>query len=71
MRDERNAPYGALIERGKVTQAEQDGYIVESYERPGVITPPIKGINNENYGAGDRVFFFLFNDGDGRIIGKL
>lgn len=71
MKNECSAPYGAFVERGKVTAAEHNGYIVASSERPGVTTPPIKGINNENYSAGDRVFFFLFNDGDGRIIGKL
>ena len=71
MKNECNSPYGAFIERGQVTAAKEDGYIVESYDRPGVITPPIKGMNNEEHSAGDRVFFFLFNDGDGKIIGKL
>ena len=71
MKNECTSLYGTFVERGQVTEAKEDGYIVTSYERPGVITPPMKGINNEEYSAGDRVFFFLFNDGDGRIIGKL
>lgn len=71
MKNEGNPLHGVLIERGRITEAKADGYIVESFERPGVKTPLIKGINHEEYSAGDRVFFFLFNDGDGRIIGKL
>jgi len=71
MKNENNAPYGAMIERGIVTGAENGGYTVESHDRAGVTTPPITGILQELYAAGDRVFFFLFEDGDGKIIGKM
>ena len=71
MKNENNPPYGALIERGLVTKATESGYVVESSDRKGVVSPPITGITNEIYSAGDRVFFFLFDDGDGLIIRKM
>ena len=71
MNQENNAPFGALIERGVITATSDDGYSVESFDRKGVITPPITGISQETYSAGDRVFFFLFNDGHGKILAKL
>ena len=70
MRNENSPPYGALIERGLVTKETESGYVVESCDRRGVVSPPIAGINNEMYSAGDRVFFFLFDDGDGLIVRK-
>lgn len=71
MNQKNNTPYGALIERGVITAEIDGGYSVESFDRKGVITPPITGISQETYSAGDRVFFFLFNDGHGKILARL
>ena len=60
--------YGALIERGVILSAEADGYRVESFARDGVITPPIPAINDTEYTVGDRVYFFLFDDGRGSVL---
>lgn len=67
-----NAPlFGALIERGEVLTAEDAAYTVKSYDRDGVVTPPIPAIDNVNPDVGNRVFFFMFNDGSGRIIARM
>jgi len=73
MKNENNPPYGALIERGRVVNANAQAgiYTVESYDRDGVKTPPITALHGNPYNTGDRVFFFMFNDGTGRIIGKM
>ncbi len=60
--------YGAHIERGKITEVCTDGYRVESYSRDGLITPPIPF--ETECAVGDWVYFFLFPDGRGRILGK-
>lgn len=64
-------PYGALIERGKIKAAAEGGYIVASFDREGIETPPIKPINEAEYAVGNEVYFFLFRDGTGRIICSL
>lgn len=61
---------GAFIERGIITEAQNGSFRVASYSRPGVTTPPIKSIDS-TVSAGDKVYFFLFTDGGGMIIGKL
>ena len=71
MKNEDNARYGAFIERGEVLNAEDGKYTVKSFDRDGIITPPIPAINNVLPDVGNRVFFFLFNDGSGRIIGTM
>lgn len=61
---------GAQIERGLIVNISSDRYNVKSYTRPGIITPPIKsGVTGLS--MGDQVYFFVFSDGDGLIIGKL
>ncbi|MBQ8111364.1 MAG: hypothetical protein IJ124_14505 [Clostridia bacterium] len=70
MNKEYNAQYGAFIERGEILSEDSAAYTVKSLDRDGIITPPIKAIN-DGYDVGDRVFFFLFNDGSGRIIDKM
>ena len=62
--------YGAIIERGKILTVTADGYTVESLDREGIKSPPIKNIDNTTYTMGDMVYFFLFRDGTGRIICK-
>ena len=60
--------YGAEIERGRIITAENDGYTVMSYTRENIITPPIPAIGGATYIVGDRVFFFVFDDGHGAIL---
>lgn len=60
--------FGGIVERGEVSQVHQDGYIISSLDRNGIITRPIKPVGTESYKAGDRVYYFIFNDGTGRII---
>ena len=71
--DEKNLPrFGATMERGVLLAETADGWTVESRDRPGLISPPLLPLlTNGTYGAGDRVFFFLFEDGTGRILGHM
>lgn len=66
--NQENNSFGASIERGLIRQATDSGFIVESYDRKGLTTPPIQAIWQKTYSAGDRVYFFLFDDGSGKII---
>lgn len=60
---------GAFIERGTILSASNDGYTVKSFDRDGIITPPIKPISTDTkYTVGDTVYFFLFRDGTGKIL---
>lgn len=73
--------YGAPIERGTIVSIDGDRYRVASYSRDGVTSLPIKaiidfdtyydGVPVRRYGIGDKVFFFMFDDGNGMILGKL
>lgn len=68
--------YGATIERGKIKEVRGSNYIVTSLERDGIETPPIPAMfhipaqkhNEQPYKVGDKVYFFLFSDGDGMIL---
>lgn len=77
---------GAFIDRGKIVEKSAGPvYRVESYTRYGVQTRPIESINkyvNEyrgdppaeykyEYSVGDEVYFFMFPDGRGMILGKM
>lgn len=72
MSEEKCARYGAMIERGRVREADEAGaaarYTVESASRPGVVTPPLIALNGELYDVGDSVAFFMFDDGTGGIL---
>lgn len=70
MSREDNPLYGALIERGIILSEESAAYTVKSLDRDGVVTPPITAING-GYDPGECVFFFLFRDGTGKIIGSV
>ena len=61
--------YGAIIERGIILSVEADGYRVQSFTRDGIATPPLPAIGEAEYAAGNRVYFFLFDDGHGAILG--
>lgn len=73
--------YGAPIERGTIVSIDGDRYRVASYSRDGVRSLPMKaiidfdtdydGVPIRRYGIGDRVYFFMFDDGNGMILGKL
>ena len=64
--------YGARVERGRVIAMEGNGARVASLSRTGVVTPPLAyDIRFEPpISTGDGVFFFVFEDGSGRIIGR-
>lgn len=56
------------IERGTIKEAAEAGYIVESLDRKGIVSPPIQPIAETTYTQGDMVLFVLFRDGTGKII---
>lgn len=60
--------YGATVERGIVKEVCAEGYKVQSYTRNGVITPAIPAARGAAYEVGDRVYFFVFDDGHGMIL---
>lgn len=60
----------APMERGKITSVSENGYTVASFDRDGIISPPIDDINGKSYAVGDTVYFFLFSDGTGKIMCK-
>jgi len=69
-----NDCYGCQIvgfERGKVC-AKKSGplYKVESYTRDGIVSRWIEAVQGE-YQSGDDVYFFMFDDGRGMILGRL
>lgn len=60
---------GATIERGIILTAEGGMYTVASFDRDGIVTPPIEAFNGvTGYEKDDIVFFFLFRDGTGKIL---
>lgn len=67
MNEEHNS-YGVRIERGVITHADVDGYTVKSYDRHGLVTPKINDIFGRQYSVGNHVYFFLSDDGGGKII---
>lgn len=60
--------YGATVERGIVKEVCAEGYRVQSYTRNGVTTPAIPAASGAAYEVGDRVYFFVFDDGHGMIL---
>lgn len=69
--NQENNSYGARIERGIVKQARDGKYVIESCDRIGLVTPPLETIHRHTYNAGDHVYFFMENDGSGKIIGLM
>ena len=61
---------GAMIERGEVVAAEDGLYTVISYGRGGLVTPGIPAIIGAPYDINEKVYFFMFDDGMGAIIGR-
>ena len=60
----------AMIERGTVAAVSNGKYIVASVDREGIRTPGIGAVSG-SYIVGDVVYFFLFDDGTGKILCKL
>ena len=60
-----------VIERGKIQTAANGEYTIASLDRDGIITPPMRAIDNNTYSVGDEVYYFYFKDGTGRIICSL
>lgn len=68
----KNELYGAALERGVIEKIENGKYRVSSLTRDGIASMPIKSINEtDTYSIGDKVYFFLFDDGDGLILSKM
>lgn len=60
--------YGANIERGIIVEVCEDGYKVQSLTRDGIMTPAIQSVSGASFEAGDRIYFFMFDDGHGMIL---
>lgn len=61
---------GAPVERGRVIDLSGEGARVESLSREGITSPPLPVLGDENVEVGDFVYFFLFGDGTGMILGR-
>jgi hypothetical protein len=59
---------GAFIERGIIKSVEEDGYVIASYDRNGILLPPLTGYDGATYNVGDKVYYFVCCDGKGKII---
>ena len=57
-----------MVERGKILMVTEDGYIVGSLDREGIVTPPIKPTDDATYAVGDLVYFLIFSDGTGKVL---
>jgi hypothetical protein len=61
--------YGARIERGVIVSRDDEGfYAVRSITREGITVPAIGAIFDEVYEPETVVYFFVFGDGEGKII---
>lgn len=58
-----------IVERGTVQEVSEGKYTVASIDREGIITPPMLPLmEGDSFSEGDKVVYFYFNDGTGRII---
>lgn len=63
---------GAFIERGEIRTKAGDKYAVTSLDRPGIEAAEMAAEGEEGtYAIGDRVYFFLFRDGTGKILCRM
>ena len=66
-----NDGYGARIERGEITRDHGKGiYTVKSITREGVYGYEMPYMGGDELKEGDRVYFFLFDDGNGAVLPK-
>ena len=56
------------IERGRVKAVTSEGYVIESLDRKGIITPPLRALINGVYAVNEIVLFVFFCDGIGLVI---
>lgn len=72
---EEGSSWGARIERGRVTaidgSGQTDRFTIQSYDRPGVTASRIADPTNLQPEIGEKVCFFMFDDGTGCIVGTL
>lgn len=65
---------GAAFDRGRVTGKRSRTnlqYRMESYTRKGVKTRWMESVGDTEYGVGDEVYFFMFPDGRGMVLGRM
>lgn len=60
-----------VIDRGMITENHDDYYTVKSLDRPNITIKNLTDIAANSYDVGDKVYFFCFPDGTGRIICEL
>lgn len=58
--------YGAQIERGKIVSVSGGKCVIKSLTRDGITTPAMTVAGT--HAVGDTVYYFMFGDGEGRII---
>lgn len=63
--------YGARVERGEIRSETEGRFVVASLDREGIVSPPISALAGAGYDAGDKVYFFLFRDGTGAVLGPV
>ena len=62
--------FGAVVERGIVLSVSDAGARIASLSRSGIETPPLPAILGMAVCVGDYVYYFMFDDGTGRVIDK-
>lgn len=62
----------AKIERGVIQAVSSGLYTVASFSRDGLITPGIPALPGTGgpYTVNEKVYFFLFGDGSGLVLGR-
>ena len=63
--------YGAPLERGVIEEITDGKYRVASITRDGIKSLPIPSIAKDTLSVGDKVLFYVFEDGDGLIIFRI
>ena len=62
----------ARIERGTIIEASDGNeYKAQSLDRRGVVSGTLKALGDATYQTGDRVEYYTFPDGTGRIFCKM
>lgn len=72
MEKENNCFDAARIERGIVVSVSSGLYQIRSYGRDGLVTPGIPALagGGQPYAVNEKVYFFLFDDGTGAVLGR-
>ncbi len=63
--------YGAMLERGRVTEVREGKYRIASLDRRGITTPLLPALHMAEAQAGDMVLFCMFDDGSGMVIAAM